>query len=297
MAKLSSPHFLCIGAAKSATTSLFNILKKHPLISVSSFKEPHFFDNTDNYNKGKEWYLRSYFSNASPSNILGEFTPTYLSSPLSPKRILETFGTEMKFIVLLRNPIDRAYSHYLHTKRDEHESLEFMEALLKEKDRLKEVDDITRFRYSYVNQGKYAQHISNYLNYFSIDKFHFVLFEDFVEKKSKIIQDILSFLDLPNYEKLDLSVESNKASVAKSRKLKRFIKNDSVLKRIAKVILPSLVLRQRIRNIIHALNNKETVKKSLLKKDRELIYTKFFKEEIQMLEKMLNLDLNNWKEC
>ena len=55
----------------------------------------------------------------------------------------------------------------LHTKRDEHESLEFMEALLKEKDRLKEADDITRFRYSYVNQGKYAQHISNYLNYFS----------------------------------------------------------------------------------------------------------------------------------
>ena len=132
MVKVNELNFMCIGAVKSATTSLFQILKQHPLISVSSFKEPHFFDNSDNYKKGKEWYLKNYFSNIDSSQVIGEFTPTYLSSNLSPKRISETFGTNIKLIVILRNPIDRAYSHYLHTKRDEHEDLGFIDAVKNE---------------------------------------------------------------------------------------------------------------------------------------------------------------------
>ena len=61
MAKINSPNFMCIGAAKCATTTLYNILKQHPQIGLSSFKEPHFFDNFNNFKNGKEWYLNNYY--------------------------------------------------------------------------------------------------------------------------------------------------------------------------------------------------------------------------------------------
>ena len=301
MVKVNEPNFMCIGAVKSATTSLYEILKQHPLISVSSFKEPHFFDNSKNYQKGKQWYLKSYFSNIERSQAIGEFTPTYLSSSLSPKRILATFGSSIKFIVLLRNPIDRAYSHYLHTKRDEYEKLGFIDALINEKDRLnqfnKSEDDISFSRFSYAYQGQYAKHINNYLDYFSIDQFHFILFDDFITNRKKIIQQILFFLGIEDNYKLDINISSNESSVARSKRVKQLIKNDSIIKRAAKKIIPSLVLRQKIRNIIHASNNKVQTKTRLLSDERKFVYTNFFEQEIEILEKVLNLNLNNWKEC
>jgi len=301
MVKITEPNFFCIGAAKSATTSLFDILKQHPLISTSSFKEPHFFDNSENYKKGKEWYLDSYFSNVEPTKAIGEFSPSYLSSPLSPKRILETFGPNIKLIVILRNPIDRAYSHYLHTKRDEYERFGFLDAALNENDRLNKfnkTNDVISFsKFSYIYQGKYSLHINNYLDYFSLDQFHFVLFNDFINNREETIKQILSFLGVDNKHELDLNIHSNKSSVSRSRRLKQFFKNDSIIKLIAKNMIPSLVFRQKIRNIIHALNNKAKAKAPLLSTERKLIYDKFFKQDIEKLEKTLNLNLNHWKEC
>lgn len=301
MVKINEPNFMCIGAVKSATTSLFEILKQHPLITLSSFKEPHFFDNSKNYQKGKQWYLRSYFSNIESAQVIGEFTPTYLSSSISPKRILTTFGSKIKFVVILRNPIDRAYSHYLHTKRDEYEKLGFIDAVLNENDRLtqfnKTEDGISFSRFSYIYQGQYAQHINNYLNYFSIEQFHFVLFNDFINKREETIQRLLSFLGIDNNYELDINISSNKSSIARSKRLKRFIKDDSMAKRAAKWIMPSLVFRQKIRNLIHASNNKAQAKIPLSQDQRKLVYDKFFEREITMLEKMLNLNLNHWKEC
>ena len=72
MAKIKRPNFMCIGAAKSATTTLFEILKQHSMIGVSSFKEPHFFDNTINYEKGIDWYLTSYFSHLQDEEIIAD---------------------------------------------------------------------------------------------------------------------------------------------------------------------------------------------------------------------------------
>ena len=99
---MSLPNFICLGAAKSGTTTLYEILKQHPEIGVSSFKEPHFFDNDINWNRGVDWYKRTYFSKIENKKIKGEFTPTYLSSNSSAKRIKTTMGDNIKFIILLR---------------------------------------------------------------------------------------------------------------------------------------------------------------------------------------------------
>jgi len=301
MAKIKRPNFMCIGATKSATTTLFEILKQHSMIGVSSFKEPHFFDNTINYEKGIDWYLMSYFSHLQDEEIIAEFTPSYLSCTSSPERIFDLLGSDIKFLVILRNPIDRAYSHFLHTKRDQHEDLSFIDAINNEEKRLNKFshsnDDISFARFSYVYQGLYAKHINTYLNIFPRKQFKFILFDDLVSDINKSVERILRFLNLDINEDLNLNIITNQSSVARSKKIKHLIRNDSFFKRFLKFIIPSLVFRQRVRNTIHSLNNKTKTKSPLSKDDRIYIYNNFFKQEIIELEKMLNLDLNYWKEC
>ena len=75
---MSLPNFMCIGAAKSATTSLYDILRQHSDVFAPSFKEPHFFDTPSVYKNGVKWYSKTYFNNVKNEKRIGDFTPTYL---------------------------------------------------------------------------------------------------------------------------------------------------------------------------------------------------------------------------
>ena len=104
---MSLPNFICLGAAKSGTTTLYDILRQHPEIYISTFKEPHFFDIPENYKNGIDWYEKNYFKNAD-KRVIPEFTPSYFFDKESPKRIFNDLGDKVKFVVLLRHPVDRA---------------------------------------------------------------------------------------------------------------------------------------------------------------------------------------------
>ena len=141
---------MCIGAAKSATTSLYDILRQHSNVYLPSFKEPHFFDNPDNYDKGIAWYSKTYFSRALEKNKIGDFTPTYLFESKAAERIYKDLGPNTRFIIILRDPVERAYSHYLHSKRDQNETLSFFDALEKEKSRIQS-SYLDKLRFSYIS--------------------------------------------------------------------------------------------------------------------------------------------------
>ena len=296
---MSLPNFLCIGSPKSATTSLFEILKQHPEIGLSSFKEPHFFDTDANWNNGRDWYEKSYFSDLEFKKSIGEFTPSYLASKICASRIKETLVSGVKFIVLLRNPIDRAYSHYLHTKRDEYENLSFLDALEKEDLRLKEYidnkDDISFTRFCYKYSGMYALHLKNYLSKFDEKQFCIILFDDFVNKREEVINRILIFLNVDLNVSLNIEIKINPASKARSIQLKKFMAQKSFFRTLLKFMIPSLEFRQRIRNKIHGKNNRVSSKNSLTQTERDFCYHYYFKDDINELEKMLNINLKKWK--
>ena len=174
---MSLPNFMCLGAAKSGTTTLFDVLRQHPDVYIPAFKEPHFFDIPENYKNGIEWYEKNYFRKAD-KRIIADFTPSYFFEKEAPKRIFKDIGPEIKFVVLLRNPIDRAYSHYLHSVRDDHENLSFEESLKQENDRLdryeKNGDYLSYLRNSYFHQGLYGDMLERYLEYFTLDNFLFI---------------------------------------------------------------------------------------------------------------------------
>jgi len=128
------PNYLIIGAAKCGTGSLYRYLIQHPEIKPALTKEVRFFDKY--YDKGTNWYRVSFpFKNFLRRNyVTGEATPRYLDHPHAPKRVKEVIPNA-KFIILLRNPIDRAYSMYNMRVGRKRENLSFEEAINQEKKR------------------------------------------------------------------------------------------------------------------------------------------------------------------
>ena len=209
------PSFIIIGAQRCGTTSLYDYLSNHPQILPSPVKELFYFD--DYYKRPLNWY-RSFFPTKKECEkleeklklpvITGEASPSYFFNPYTPKRIKETLP-DVKLLLVLRNPVERAYSHYNHIKRLGREELSFEEALKKEEERIKEdceklkVDENyaapKRRDYSYVARGFYAAQLKVWLQYFSREQILVVQSEEFYEKTEEVYGKIVSFLGLKPY--------------------------------------------------------------------------------------------------
>ncbi len=127
------PNFLIVGAAKAGTTTVSSLLRHHPDIFISDLKEPRFF--TTNWDRGLQWY-RQLFEGAQDHAAVGEASVNYTSAPLEsevPRRIAQTLG-DIKYVYLVRHPIERIVSHYKHAivHRWIPKSTSFVEALERE---------------------------------------------------------------------------------------------------------------------------------------------------------------------
>ena len=238
------PNFMCLGAAKSGTTSLYDILIQHPDIYIPMFKEPHFFDIPENYSKGIEWYKNNYYKNID-NQLLADFTPSYLFEKKAARRIFNDIGRDIKFLIIIRHPVDRAYSHYLHSCRDQHEDLSFPEAIKLEDKRLSRFlnqgDYLSYLRHSYFHQSLYGDMIEEYLKYFPLKNFLFIHFEDeFIRDRNQTILRILDFLEIRNDIELDLDFKSNPSSIERSKILKRFMKRKGWWRHLLKLFIPYL---------------------------------------------------------
>ena len=289
---MSLPNFMCIGAAKSGTTSLYDILRQHSAIFIPSFKEPHFFDIPFVYQNGLEWYEKTYFKSVRNEKCIGDFTPTYLFEEETPQRILNDLGSDVKFIIMLRNPVDRAYSHYLHSLRDQHESLSFHEALRTESSRTNKQDYLSFLRLSYMGQGLYFEMLSRYYALFSKEQFLIINFEDeFINNRDSTIKKILDFLEVKD-EGIMIDIKSNPASKARFQWLKNLMKKTGWWRVIIKNMIPSLKVRQIIKNRIQRANISTFTPSKLLEQERNEIFNTYFKKDVESLELLLNKKMN-----
>lgn len=165
------PTFLIIGAAKSGTSSLWHYLREHPDVFVAERKEINFFDQDWVYARGIEWYA-THFADARDVKAIGEATPAYLSSAEAPARIAFHLPAA-RLVAILRNPIDRAYSHYLHTRYYALEQRSFAEAVTEER-RSPE----GRAWPFYLDRGRYMTHIDRVLEHFPREQLLVMLLDD-----------------------------------------------------------------------------------------------------------------------
>ena len=292
---MSLPNYLFIGAAKSATTTFFDILKKHEDIFVPKFKEPHFFNIDENYLQGLDWYKKTYFKDINNESIIIDFTPTYLYYKLCAERIFDSLGPNVKFVIILRNPVDRAYSHYNHSKRDGHEVSSFEDAIKLENERIEKFRDkndfLSELRCSYISQGLYFEMISAYLKYFDINNFFIINFE------SEVVQNLdQTLLKLSKFLKLDLSnldyeIHSNKSGKPKYKLLQNIITNNNLFRKILKMIVPQKQ-RQIIRNKIKNFNKEDFVYLQLSEEKRRQLFEKYFRKDIMKLENLIGKKMN-----
>ncbi len=204
------PNFLIIGSARSGTTSLYNYLVKHPDITPALQKEIHFFDY--NYQKGLSWYrgqfpsqpYKYYVETMHRRNLItGEASPYYLFHPYTPQRVAQLLP-EVKLIALLRNPIERAFSHYWWEVSWGNEHLPFEDAIEQEEKRIQvgiqNLDKSMSFNhlhFSYIARGKYAEQLERWFKYFPREQCLIIKSEDMYSNPADIFKQTLNFLHIP----------------------------------------------------------------------------------------------------
>lgn len=253
------PEFLIIGAQKAGTTSLFAHLNDHPAVWMPPWKECHFYSGP--------WrplsVYRGFFPTAGTRRRiqrelgqplrLGEATPYYLFHPRTPAWVARTLP-DVKLIVILRDPVDRAYSHYRHCVRRGTESLSFEEALDAEAGRTAgtherlarsplATSDAHR-HHTYVARGHYAEQLERWFDHVDRDRVHVAIFEQLFDDPGPALARIESFLDLPPREaatvpRRNAGTESAAMADATRRRLAAtFAESNRRLERLLGIDLP-----------------------------------------------------------
>lgn len=286
-------NFLCVGAQKAGTTSLHDILKQHPDIYLPKSKEAHFFDIDQHYERGLKWWFDTFFSSVNNEKIVGAITPEYFYYEDVPTRILETLGKDIKIIILLRNPVDRAYSHYLMSKRRGYEEYSFEDAVSIESERIK-IGDFEKNHFSYITRGLYSEQIKRYQRIFSKENILILRFEDdFINNKEQTIRTILAFLGVDEVS-LDIDLKSNQATQPRCKCITRLLNKESGLKKILRLFIKSSKVKIYISQLIDNLNQSEKGIKKLTKNDKKFFLNKFFLDDIKNLENSLKISLSTW---
>jgi hypothetical protein len=189
------PDFLYIGTSKAGSTWLFNALSVHDDVWLASNKGLYFFDA--HYERGLDWY-RQQFQDAD-GRAVGEFSHSYLSSPEAPPRI-SAYSSSMRLLVCLREPVDRAFSDYLDLVKNNGYTGSFTDAVAQH----------TRL----LDRGRYATHLSRYLEHFPISQIHVGLFDDLKTGAQAYADEVYDFLGL---DRLVLSQGDLKARMPAGR--------------------------------------------------------------------------------
>ena len=210
------PDFVIIGAQKCGTTSLHYFVAMHPNIVPASKKEIHYF--SVRYKLGEQWYRshfptnlsRRYFYKKMKQKLLsGEASPTYIFYPTVPDRMKKILP-DVKLIVILRNPVDRAYSQYHHNIRHNNETLSFEKAIKLEEERctgekellIRELDFVpVHYRHhSYLARGIYADQLENWFKHYRKRQFLILTTEDLRKNSQQTLDQIFDFLGLSPFK-------------------------------------------------------------------------------------------------
>jgi hypothetical protein len=286
--------FVGIGAEKAGTTWIADCLREHPEVHIPKTKEIFFFNDYDphflsiknyRYRRGLKWYARQF--NGSINKKVGEVSPTYLYGNVTVKRIKRNFPNT-KIIVVLREPVARAFSQYIHDRR-----LGVIKDIT--------FDEAVRMYRNYLEKGYYYNHLSSYFKYFPQDQILVMFHDDLLEKPKKSVKKMYKFLGLKNvgFIPKSLTRKKNIAGRAKYPFLNYLMMQlDYMLreKRMNFVLkaIDSSGLR-RLAIYIRDRNSTSLTKYPKMKVETRKYLMQVYKTENEKLENLLKKNLKNWK--
>jgi len=285
--------FFIVGAPKSGTTSLYYYLQEHPDICMSSNKEPNFFSNNEikkqalYYNKkcitSNEEYEK-LFLNRTKSQVTGESSVSYLFYPNVAQRLYK-YNPNARIIILLRNPAERAFSHYLMDCRLGLINLSFKDILFKRKKH----PNLNLYYQQYIELGMYCHQVNRYYDIFKKSNILIINTDDFNKATLETIRDVYRFLNVNQNFEPKIGMHHNKYLEANNAVLNK-IYSISFLRKFLGQILPKSTI-SFIKERLFTKKNKPTL-------DNEAIYQlcKIFDEDTSQLEKLINKKFTSWKD-
>ncbi len=217
---------------KAGTTSLYDWISQHPdIYGPSTVKDFHFFLNDVHYNKGISW-LSSFFKDYNKEKIVLQGAVNYIYFSHVADRISKELSSDIKFLLILRNPAKRAWSAYQYFHKNGSENADFRTALDRELN-YPYTGVVEKAHFDYIGHGYYFEQISSYLKYFKPEQFKILFYEEIMTDKSNAVRNVFDFLGVdagfqPKFSKLNLTGK------ARSRWLNRLLFGNSVLKKILK---------------------------------------------------------------
>lgn len=304
---MNRPNFFILGAKKCGTTALHHYLGQHPEVYMSIPKEPIFFEAE--YYKGLDYYWEQYFSGWQGEKAVGEARHRNLFLPYVPKRIQESIPNP-RFIVIVRNPIKRAFSDWLNMYASGHETLSFEDALYEDIKRMQRgitfegeegahlwAESLTlgegrrgggfsKSYHSYVESGYYSLQIRRYFELFPRERLKIVSLEDLAQNPQLVVSAVWSFLGVdPDIQLVDSKPQNTSVSLFRVQVVK-YVRRVKVLQTLPRSV-KSFGLR--LSDSIGARMP------TILPSVKEFLVDHYY-EHNRDLEKLTGRDLSHWDE-
>ncbi|MGC6490594.1 MAG: sulfotransferase domain-containing protein [Flavobacteriales bacterium] len=272
-----------VGAPKAGTTSLHHYLNQHTQVSMSSIKEPDFFScrevsslfyNSKSIQNSKDY--EKLFDETKP--ILGEASVSYLFYQDVPKRIKD-YNKDAKIIIMLRQPIERAFSHYLMDSRLGYCHLEFDHIF-------KCQEKYPQFFQQYFELGLYHDQVKRYITAFGKENVKILFYDDFKKDTSLVMKEVFDFLNVDN---LSLNYSIQNPFVLPSNTLVAFLYKFDWLRKSFNIIFTKQNIK-RIKKLVFSKKEKPKVSEHM-----STVLKDYYLEDIGKLESLLKTDLSHWK--
>ena len=301
-ADMTLPNFLIIGAGKAGTTSVHEYLKQHPEVFVSAIKETNFFvydgqnplvlgqsPSSDFPIRSLEAY-RALFRDAAGAKAIGESSPKYLVDPKAAERIRHHLPA-VRLIVMLRNPLERAYSSYAMYVRDRDERRSFARAIADEERGV--CDGAMRFgQKHYVGAGYYARHLRVYFDLFDRAQIAIHRFEDLQADPVGLMRRLYGFLGVADAFVPDTGLRHNSSGKPRNPLLRPLL-HKSILTRTARRVLPG-PLRRRAEAVQRAWRDSSAQAAPSLPPEIRATLIARYRDDILELQDLIGRDLTDW---
>ncbi len=285
------PNFFIVGTPKAGTTSLYHYLEQHPQIFLSPVKETNFFSYEEIkaqglfYNEEHISTIQQYlyqFDKVRTEKAIGEASVSYLFYPRIAEKIKQ-FNPESKIIIVLRNPIDRGFSHYLMDKR-----LGYTNRSLEDVIHQKGADRKQPLYYQqYIALGLYHEQVARYLSVFGADKVKIFYFEEMVKDIGKTIRDLYRFLEVDDDSTIETYEKHNTFETAKNPIIAKLYTHKRIRTTIKQIM--GNEAGSRLKTFFFSKENKPVLPSHL---KQELI--NIYKPDIIKTGELLQKDLSHW---
>ncbi|WP_346292269.1 sulfotransferase domain-containing protein [Sphaerothrix gracilis] len=295
MSSASMPNFIIFGAMKAGSTSLCNYLRQHPDVYISPKKEPNYFLPPDSFDITQPKRIKTleayqHFFQRSPAKVqdekaIGEASVSYLCHEQSP-RLIRAAIPDVKLIAVLRNPVSRAYSHYLFLRRKELETAAtFAEAL--------EADENRPQPFGYFQKGLYGHYLQNYFSCFERSQIRIYLFDDFKQDTLALTQDIFRFLEVDPSFAPETSAKDAVSGIPHNQTLYNFIHQPHPLKSAIKPFIQPFFSAEK-RRALWTKAVEASLSKPKLETDVKQRLRQRYRKDILQLQALIDRDLSGW---